>query len=105
MKRGIQLQASLHAKQRIKERMGVEDKREIKELVKSAYHKGLCMKKNYIPRATLWYVDRKVNNYFGRASQWRIYKGHLFLFNKTLTLLTVYELPKHLVPQKELKRF
>ena len=105
MKNGINLQCSEHAKTRIKERMGITDKREIKELVKNAYHKGMCLKRNYIPKATLWYVNRKVDSYFGRCSQWRIYKGNLFLYSKTLTLVTVYELPKNLQPKKDLKRF
>lgn len=105
MKRGIQLQCSEHAKQRIKERMSIENKREVKELTKNAYHKGLCMKKNFIPTSTLWWVDKKVNrNYFGRCSQWRIYKGHLFLFSKTLCLVTVIEIPAALVPKKEMRR-
>lgn len=97
----MQLSCSEHAKQRIKERLGITDKREIKELTKVAYHKGMCMKKHYIPKATLWWIDRKVNqSYFGRCSNWRIHKGCLFLFSKTLTLVTVIEIPKNLIPKK-----
>src|SRR5574344_1471805 len=96
-KRGIQLQCSEHAKQRIKERMGITENGKIKKLTKEAYHTGLCMKKNYIPMDTLKYIKRKVDtNYFGRCSAWRIHNGYLFLFSKSLTLVTVYELPNHL---------
>lgn len=105
-KRGIQLQCSEHAKLRIKERLGIEDKRQIKEITKTAYHCGLCMKRNFIPRSTLWWIDKKVNrNYFGRCSQWRIYKDHLFLYSKTLTLVTVIDIPKNLIPEKKLERW
>lgn len=105
-KRGLQLQCSEHAKTRIKERLGVEDKRQIKEMVKNAYHRGICMKRNYIPRTTLTWISKKVNaNYFGRCSHWRIYNEHLFLFSKTLTLVTVLDIPKHLVPKKDLERW
>lgn len=104
MKRGINLACSEHAKQRIKERIGIEDKRKIKELTKAAYHSGLSMKKHYIPKNTLKWIDRKVNNnYYGRCSQWRIYGEHLFLFSKTLTLVTVIEIPKNLQIKKDKK--
>lgn len=106
MKRGIKLQCSEHAKNRIKERLGVTDKAQIKQLTKDAYHKGMCMKRNFIPKETLTYITRKVQgNYFNRCSQWRIYEGNLFLYSKTLTLVTVYGLPSHLVPRKKMKRF
>ena len=105
-KRGIQLQCSEHAKQRIKERMGITENGKIKKLTKEAYHTGLCMKKNYIPMDTLKYIKRKVEtNYFGRCSAWRIYNGYLFLFSKSLTLVTVYELPNHLKPKKRMERW
>ncbi len=105
-RRGIQLSTSEHAKQRIRERMGIEGKIQIKETVKKAYNSGLCMKKHYIPKSTLWWVDKKVNrNYFGRCSRWTIYKGFLFLFTRDLTLVTVIEMPKNLIPRKELARY
>lgn len=107
-KRGIQLSTSLHAEQRIRERLGIENKREIKEVNKNAYHKGLNIKKHYIPRATLWFIDRKVSNYFGRCNTWRIYKNHLFLYSRNLTLVTVIPLPVHLQIKKtkeELERW
>lgn len=104
-KRGINLQCSEHAKQRIKERIGITDKRQIKEITKTAYHCGLCMKKNYIPKQTLHWIKKKVDSYYGRCSQWRIHKEHLFLFSKNLTLVTVIEIPKPLIPKKNLERW
>ena len=101
-----QLSCSDHAKNRIKERMGVEGKAQIKEIVKSAYHQGLWIKKNYIPKSTLWWIDKKVNrNYFGRCSNWRIYNNYLFLFNRTLTLITVIEIPQNLQVKKKMERW
>ena len=102
-KRGINLKTSLHSEQRIRERMGISDKRKIKEVCKNAYHNGLCMKKHYIPKATLWWIDKKVKNYFGRCNNWRIYNSHLFLFSKSLTLVTVIEIPKGLRINKDKK--
>lgn len=107
-KRGINLTTSTHSELRIKERLGIQGKREIKEVNKNAYHKGLNIKKHYIPKATLWFIDRKVNNYFGRCNTWRIYKDHLFLYSRSLTLVTVIPLPLHLQIKKnaeELKRW
>ena len=97
----LQLRCSEHAKIRIKERMGIEGKKEIKEITKSAYHKGLSMKKHYLPRNLLNWVDNKVNKkYHGRCSQFRIYEGNLFLFSKSLTLVTVIPVPRKLQPKK-----
>lgn len=101
----IQLKASVHAEQRIKERMNIEGKKQIKKTVKEAYHNGIFIKTHYIPKKTLKWIDKKVNSYFGRCSQWRIYKSHLFLFSKSLTLVTVISIPEYLVPRKELLRF
>lgn len=104
----IKLQSSKHAEERIKERMGLTDKRQIKELTKKAYHKGIFIKTHYIPKNTLKWVDKKVNNYFGRASQWRIYESQLFLFSKTQTLITVIPIPKYAQikkDEKDLRRF
>lgn len=102
----MKLQCSDHAKQRIKERLGVEGKREVKQLTSQAFHHGLSVAKDYIPRQTLIWVNKKVNeNYFGRCgTNWRIYKEHLFLFSKTHTLITVITIPKHIVPKKRLEK-
>lgn len=97
----LQLKCSEHAKIRIKERMGITGKREVKDLTRNAFHKGLSMKKHYLPRNLLNWVDNKVNKkYHGRCSQFRIYNGNLFLFSKSLTLVTVIPVPKKLQPQK-----
>ena len=103
-KRGINLDCSGHAKIRIKERMGITDKREIKAITKKVFYKGLCMKRNYIPRDTLKWIDNKVNdNYFGRGNNWRIYKEYLFLYSKSLMLITVLDIPKDLIPRKSIE--
>lgn len=99
----IKLTASTHAKIKIKERMGIEGKREIKQLIKDSYHKGASIYKHWIPRDTLRWVKKKLSkNYFNRCkNHWRIYKGHLFLFSNNLTLITVIPVPKHLIPPKK----
>lgn len=100
----IELKCSEHSKQRIKERLGITDKRQIKEVTRKAYHQGMCIKKHYIPRNLLKWIDYKVNKtYFGRCSQFRVYKNCLFLFSKNLTLVTVLQVPQHLQPRKSLE--
>lgn len=90
------LQSSKHAENRIKERMGIVGKKQIKELVQNSYRKGTTFHKHYIPKATLTWVSYKVNDkYFGRCD-WRIYQNFLFLYSRSLTLVTVIEVPKHL---------
>ena len=105
----IELKCSTHAKERIKERMNIQDKRQIKELTRKAYHNGMCMKKHYFPKGLLRWIDYKVNqSYFGRCSQFRVYQNYLFLFSKNLTLVTVLEIPQKLQVKKsidELKRW
>lgn len=98
----IKLQTSEHAKQRIKERMGITDKRKIKEVTKYAYHYGISIKKHYIPKTTLKWIDKRIQSYAGRCL-WRIYKNFLFLYSKNLTLVTVYELPKEVQIKKSAK--
>lgn len=96
---------SRHAEMRIKERMGINAKREIENVVKKAYRDGICIQKDYIPGDTLKWIDYKVNKaYCGRAKNWRIYKGKLFLFSRDLTLVSVLDIPSQLIPQKRLER-
>lgn len=94
-RQGTQLRATRHAEQRLKERMGISGKRQVKEVVQLAYATGLCYKKHYIPKETFKFINRKVDEkYFGRAKNWRIYNNYLFLFAKDQALITIYELPK-----------
>lgn len=96
-KKGIQLSASHHAQIRLKERLGIEGKTQVKETIQQAYKKGISFKRHYIPKRTLQFIDGKLKKYCGRVSinHWRIYQDHLFLFSKTQTLITVYKLPDY----------
>lgn len=103
MKSRKQLCYTEHAKLRIKERMGVEGKKQLKDLTSNAFHKGLSPKKHTIQTDLYNWADYKVGKYFGRASQWRIYKEHLFLFNRNLALVTIIPIPEN-VKEKMQKR-
>ena len=94
------LQASRHAEERIKERMGISGKKQIKEVVQNSYKNGISFHKHYIPKDTLKWISYKVNDkYFGRCD-YRIYRNCLFLYAKNLTVVTVIEIPKHLQIKK-----
>lgn len=89
----MQLKASQHAKNRIKERLNICQKKAIENLVKNAFHKGLKFRRDKLPKTTFVWVMKKIALHNYTCKNWRIYKGSLFLYSATHTLVTVYQLP------------
>lgn len=92
------LRYSYHGKMRTIQRVGIkDDKKVLEKFLREVHYHSVSYRSHFIPSETLRYIHCKINNKipdFHKMSSWRIYKGkYLFLFSRSLKLLTVLELP------------
>lgn len=104
MKKGKGIKVSDHAKQRIKERVGLQDRNKIKEWVRLGYVRGMSNKDYYIPKDTFKWINEVIAKYHGRCKIYRMYDNYLLLFSKDLTLVTVLNIPRKLVVKNKMER-
>ena len=78
-------------------------KKEIENVVKKSWHKGLKMKNHTFTKGLYGWISYKIKKYGSSMDKFRIYKNHLFIYSRNLTLITVLKVPTDLLENENRK--
>ncbi len=93
---------SLHALQRIMQRLDLNEQQAMR-LMRKAWTKGVPAEQ--LPRRSQRdYVQRHLRMEYNGLCQLRVYQGYLFIFSAETILITVYALPKSLGKSQQYDR-